>query len=148
VRVGYARLDGVSVEHLRATVLRGLPNIQLADLGASGRLTSLDVWVDARGVIRRMSITGKQSVYVGMINPKHPPKGVKVAGLGKRLAKMKAVRAWLEKADGKLMLELGRAWSGMKPEIQVTAAVITFLDIGQPQVILVPADAIPAYGLG
>ena len=47
MRVGYARLDGVSVEHLRATVLRGLPNIQLADLGASGRLTSLDVWVDA-----------------------------------------------------------------------------------------------------
>jgi len=83
-----------------------------------------------------------------MINPKHLPKGVKVAGLGKRLAKMKAVRAWLEKADGKLMLELGRAWSGMKPEIQVTAAVITFLDIGQPQVILVPAEAIPAYGPG
>jgi hypothetical protein len=60
VRVGTAVVDGVRVEHLRATALESLPVISVMnDLQlrhySHGRITALDVWVDDHDVVRRLA---------------------------------------------------------------------------------------------
>jgi hypothetical protein len=126
VRAGAAVVDGVSVEHLRATSLTGLPAISLPPPFTLGpaRLnhpTALDVWVDDHGVVRRVAWSGMEPV---MIVETHGGTGGPVHMLIKSG----------EIATHKLIKSRGIE----------TSAVVTFLSIGQPQVITVPPNAIPA----
>jgi hypothetical protein len=64
VRVGYQVIGGVRVEQLRATRLAHLPGLDTlaGDARPAGRVTSLDVWVDSHGVIRRLRVTSQKTV--------------------------------------------------------------------------------------
>jgi hypothetical protein len=66
VRVGYQVIAGVRVEQLRATRLARLPGLDAlaGDARPTGRVTSLDVWVDSHGVIRRLRVTSQKTVTV------------------------------------------------------------------------------------
>jgi hypothetical protein len=148
VNAGHTVIDGVAAEHLRATNLTGLPAIQLPDQWRTGRLTALDVWVDSSGVVRRISMTSSQLNYPGTIDLSKVPKNVKVIWLSKHRQKSGLVRAWLKKADGKLQIEVKAGPAGVRPQTQLTTTTVDFRGIGQPQIIRVPAHAIPTYGVG
>lgn len=110
VRVGVAVVDGVRVEHLRATALAALPAISVPYIAQlrSGHVSSLDIWVDDHSVVRRLAWS------------------------------VDAPTAFV--TVGKKVIES----SGNREE----STVVTFRAIGQPQVITVPPNAIPARGLG
>ena len=154
VKVGSGSIDGVAVEHLRATALKGVPDIPLAYLGAGGRLTALDVWVDGKGVVRQMSLSTTQYVHVGASTLgdvlRHLPKNVKIVG-AEHLAKTALVRAWFYIGkNGKIDLVKVRPAPHrlMKTQTQVTTVVVNFTDIGQRQTIKPPPHSIPVYGRG
>jgi hypothetical protein len=110
VRVGAAVVDGVAVEHLRATALAALPAISLPYVAQlrSGHISSLDIWVDDDSVVRRLAWS------------------------------VDAPTAFV--TNGNKVIES----SGNMEE----STVVTFRAIGQPQVINVPPNAIPAGGQG
>jgi hypothetical protein len=54
--IGHEVIDGVPVEHLRATSLTGLKSQLLSLDTADQPLSGLDVWVDGQGVIRAMEL--------------------------------------------------------------------------------------------
>lgn len=152
VKAGDTTMSGVPVEHLHATVLTSLPAIDLPNLWNEGKLTALDVWVDARGVVRKMSLGFDQTLYPGTITLKQLqrlPKGTKVIGLAK-LGKqdLAHIRALVRKSGGKIIIEAEPGGSAVKAQTQLTTVTASFLGIGQRQVIGVPAHAIPTYGLG
>ncbi|HUB41182.1 MAG TPA: hypothetical protein VMA72_20255 [Streptosporangiaceae bacterium] len=152
VKAGETTISGVPVEHLQATVLSGLPAINLPDLWNEGKLTALDVWVDARGVVRKMSLGFDQTLYPGTMSLRQLqrlPKSAKVIGLGKLDKQDRAhIRVLIRKSDGKVVIEAEPGGSAVKPQTQLTTVTASFLRIGQPQAIRVPAHAIPTYGLG
>jgi len=153
VVAGYSTVDGVRLEHLRATQLRGLPAIQLGNATPPGRLTSLNVWADSSGVVHRMSLTTTQAISVGVLNPVQVQKGRHVDPASYR-SKIAAIRRWLRrearKLSGKGLIEfrVGPGKPGVTTQIQSTSMVVNFLDIGQPQVIMVPIHAYLVHGLG
>jgi hypothetical protein len=119
VRLGTAVVDGVRVEHLRATALDSLPVISVMnDLQlrhySYGRITALDVWVDDRDVVRRLAWSSDSPT-------------------------------WFEyKGGGADSAGQVISYGGHMEE----STVATFSAIGQPQVITVPPHAIPTQGLG
>jgi hypothetical protein len=153
VVAGYSTVAGVRLEHLRATRLAGLPAIQLGNATPQGQLTSLNIWADSSGVVHRMSLTTRQTIEVGMLNSKALLREMRVDPAS-RLAKIAAVRRWVEKETkalkGKAMIriEFGSGKSGMTQQTLVTSMTVSFTDIGQPQIIAVPAHAYLTYGLG
>jgi hypothetical protein len=152
VRAGITTVSGVPVEHLHATVLTALPAIDLPNLWNEGKLTTMDVWVDARGVVRKMSLGFDQTLYPGAITLKQLqrlPKGTKVIGLAK-LGKqdLAHIRALVRKSGGKIIIEAEPGGSAVRAQTQLTTVTASFLGIGQRQVIRAPAHAIPTYGLG
>jgi hypothetical protein len=138
VLMGYATIGGIRLAHLRATVLSGLSASPFADLGLTGKLALLDVWVDGHGVVRQMSMTGTESVCVTRFSPKNPPQRARLATIRSLIAVGRCNR-WILATDGR---------PGTTIQLQVSSLVVTFSGIGQPQVIPVPANAIPIYGLG
>ncbi len=110
VQVGMAVVDGVRVEHLRATALAALPAISVPFMAQlrSGHVSSLDIWVDDHSVVRRLALS------------------------------VDAPTAFV--TNGNKVIES----SGNMEE----STVVTFRAIGQPQVINVPLNAIPARGQG
>jgi hypothetical protein len=58
VRVGWQVIGGVRLEHLRATVVTGLPGgLTFAGYRQPGeKLSALDLWVDASGVLHQMKL--------------------------------------------------------------------------------------------
>jgi hypothetical protein len=152
VKAGETTIGGVPVEHLQATVLSGLQAIDLPNLWNEGKLTAMDVWVDASGVVRKMSLGFDQTIYPGTMTLKQLqqlPKGTKVIGLAK-LDKhdLAHIRALVRKSGGKIIIEAEPGGSAVKAQSQLTTVTASFLRIGQRQVIRVPAHAIPTYGLG
>jgi hypothetical protein len=152
---GYSVVDGVRLEHLRATHLSGLPAIQLGSATPSGHLTALDIWADSKGVVHQMSLTTSQATYLGTIslNSLKDLKGVKVIGLARlradKLDGKVRVRAVLWAGHGKRPIIVVQGTEAQaRQQILITRMVVNFLDIGQPQVIKVPAHAIPVFGLG
>jgi len=152
VKAGDTIISGVPVEHLHATVLTGLPAITVPNLWNEGKLTALDVWVDARGVVRKMSLGFNQTLYPGTITLRQLqqlPKGTKVIGLAKLDKQDLAhIRALIRKSGGKIIIEAEPGGSAVTAQTQLTTVTASFLGIGQPRVIRVPAHAIPTYGLG
>ena len=156
VKVGPATLAGVPVEHLRATVTSGLPKVSLPDLWNTGRLTALDVWVDAHGVVRKLTMTASQAEYPGTMSLRELrqlPKGSTVTGW------KYAEQSPLKRARAELKASPGRGGTGkhlqiillpgqVREQTQLTTISVSFGQIGRPQHIRVPANAIPTYGLG
>lgn len=127
VRVGYQVIGGVRVEQLRATRLAHLPGLDALPGQASpiGRVTSLDVWVDGRGVIRRLHLTSQERIST--------PSREKFIQIKKNgVVKVKTEGPRVPVRHG---IERASAW-------------VSFLDIGKPATITAPAHAIPVYGRG
>jgi hypothetical protein len=114
-----AVVDGVRVEHLRATALDSLPVISVINPVQLrhypyGRITALDVWVDDHDVVRRLAWSSDSPT-------------------------------WFEyKGGGPNSAGQVISYGGHMEE----STVATFSAIGQPQVITVPPHAIPTHGLG
>jgi hypothetical protein len=155
VKVGASQLDGVPVEHLRATTVTGLRPVALPDQWHTGKLSALDVWVDGQGVVRKLTMTSSLTLYPGTISLselKKLPKNIKVTGSWKYVEqspvkRAKAVMHATAKGKGKqITIELQPGT--VAPQTQLTTITVRFLGIGQHQVIHVPAHAIPTYGRG
>jgi hypothetical protein len=146
--MGHTTIGGIRLAHLRATVLSGLPASPFADLGLSGKLASLDVWVDGHGVVRQMSVTGTESVAVTRVIPKHPGQRIKLTGPASHDARLVTTRDLIAAGRSKMWILAKNGRPSTTIQLQVSSLVVTFSGIGQPQVIPVPAHAIPTYGLG
>jgi hypothetical protein len=144
VRIGYATVDGVKVAHLQATDLAGLPSLQLGNDTPDGRLTSLDIWADSTGVVRRMTITTSQTEHVSQgylrLLPAHATGQLKA--LRKRYRHVTVVA----RKSGKLIVEVQTGPARTRADS--TSVVVSFLDIGQPQVIRPPAHAYETHAVG
>lgn len=140
VRVGYQVIGGVRVEQLRATRLGHLPGLGAVPGEARpiGWVTSLDVWVDSHGVVRRMHLTSQKHVY------EYIPKSY-----GKKLieARKNGLRVMLKvPKNGRLRGRMVRV--PVPHDIERASAWVSFLDIGKPETLTAPAHAIPVYGRG
>jgi hypothetical protein len=125
VRVGYQVIDGIRVEQLRATRLAHLPGLDAlpGEAAPIGRVTSLEVWVDSHGVIRQLHLTSQLNVTTS------------------------SRKKYLVKENGTVKEKLGPP-GPVRHGIERASASVSFLDVGQPQAITVPAHAIPVYGHG
>ena len=148
VLVGHATIGGVRLTHLRATVLSGLPSSPFAGLGLSGKLASLDVWVDSHGVVHQMSMTGTEPVAVTTFIPQHPGQRIKLTGPASHDARLVTTRDLIAAGRSKMWILAKNGRPSTTVQLQVSSLVVIFSGVGQPQVIPVPAHAIPTYGLG
>ena len=151
---GTTVLDGVTVTRLTATNTSGLPTLNSPDIWPAGTISALTIWVDGRGVVRQVMVTGTQVERIGML--------VAGAAAGRKLTQFQARVRDLERRDHlapaqAMMREkssvLGRELRkehlvGVRTEADVTTMTIRFTGIGQPQVIEAPAHAILTYGRG
>jgi hypothetical protein len=151
---GSSVLDGVRVTRLTATRTSGLPTLNSPNIWPAGTISALTIWVDSRGVVQQVMVTGTQTERIGML--------VSGPAAGRKLAQFHARVRDLEKRDHlapaqAIMREkasvLGRALRkehlvGTKTEADVTTMTIRFTGIGQPQVIKAPPHAIKVYGRG
>jgi len=132
VRVGTAVVDGVSVEHLRATALDSLPVIPVLYFyklqpQPYGHITALDVWVDEHDVVRRLAWSSDSPTWFDF--------KVLSAGAGQPVQCSAAVPN-----PACQVISYGGH--------QYESTVVTFSAIGQPQQITVPPNAIPTRGPG
>jgi hypothetical protein len=125
VRVGFQVIGGVRVEQLRATRLGHLPGLGAlpGDAAPIGPVTSLNVWVDSRGVIRQLHLTSRKPVTTG---GRQKFFVIKNGHVTVKLGPSVPVRHGFERAS---------AW-------------VSFLDVGQAETITAPAHAVPVYGRG
>jgi hypothetical protein len=144
VRVGYTAVDGVRVAHLHATDVSGLPSLQLGNDTPDGQLTSLDIWADSTGVVRRMTVTTSQTEHVSQGFLRLLP--ANATGELKALRKRYRHVTVMARKSGKLIVEVKTGPA--KTRIDTTDVVVSFLDIGQPQVIRAPAHSYHTYGRG
>jgi len=135
-RAGQQMLGGLRVEQLRATDLQHLARLtHLPGVQPGERVTSLDVWADGSGVVRRMSLVFQGTVGIWTFH------GSKQARA--ELVQIKRTRpAELRSA----MRKLGAATE--RTEATQTDLTVSFLDIGGRQVITVPPHAVTVYGRG
>jgi hypothetical protein len=146
VRIGAAIVDGVQVEHLRATSLAGLAVIALPFVQAGGQVTALDVWVDRAGVVRQLSVSVSRQVTVVALRSESSPKVVHLTTPGQQAAPQLVPTA--NPARKQAALNAAGDSADAQTETQTTTSTVTFLDIGQPQVITAPTNAIPVDGRG
>ena len=153
-REGTSVLAGVPVTKLAATNVRGLPSLNSPDIWPAGAISALTIWVDGRGVVRQVTVTGMQTVQVGTLSSG--------ATVRHQLAQFLAGVRALEKHDHLRPAQaverekfsvLGRELRKrhleiVRTEADVTTMTIRFTSIGQPQVIKPPAHAIRVYGRG
>ena len=153
-REGTSVIGGVRVTRLTATNVTGLPTLNSPDIWPAGAISALTIWVDGNGVVRQVTVTGKQDVRVGMLAPG--------AGVRRELAQFLAGVRDLEKREHLAPAQaierekfsvIGRDLRQrhlevVKTEADVTTMTIRFTGIGQPQIIRAPAHAIRVYGRG
>lgn len=130
--IGYQTADGVRLEHLRATDVSGMTSLMatLPEVMPGERVTALDLWVDATGVVHRLTVELAGTIRVYHFQLKHTMKNGRVS--------FRVVEA------------PARNGSGVKATVQAlsTSVSVTFLHIGQPEVITAPKDATNVYGHG
>ena len=152
--LGYQVIDGIRLKHLRATDfshLRGLSS--LPDLQPGARVTALEVWVDGRSVVHRLSLTAEaiHTVYpIGTENVRKTRHGRLIFTVPDQ-AVAAALRAKLKRGPAWQHWTIRVAPTGAGAphhEVQVTALTVAFSGIGQPQHITAPAHAIAQYGRG
>ncbi len=127
VRVGYQVIGGVRVEHLRATRLGHLPGLSAlpGDAAPIGRVTSLNVWVDSHGVIRRMHVTSQMHVTTN-----------------------RRKEFFVVKKNGTFKVKKVGPPVPVRHGVERASAWISFLNIGQPQKVTAPTHSIPVYSHG
>jgi hypothetical protein len=152
--VGYQVIDGIRVKHLRATDLRHLPSLgMLSEYSAGPHVLSLDVWVDARSVVHRLSLTTSaiHTVYpAGSYNMRRTRHGRMIVTVPNK-AVAASLKAKMKKAPASEHITIRIAPPGAaapRHEVQVTALTVTFSGIGQPQRITAPAHAIQQFARG
>jgi hypothetical protein len=152
--VGHQVIDGVPVKVLRATDLRHLPRLgMLSEYSAGPHVLSLEVWVDAHGVVHRLSLTSQaiSEVYpVSAENVRHKAHRPLIFTVPDR-AMAASLRAKLHRQPGgtRVIIRVAPPGSGAPHrEVQVTMLTVTFSAIGQPQRITAPAHAIGQFGRG
>jgi hypothetical protein len=178
VRAGYQVVDGVRLEHLRATQVSRLPR-DLTSIGvpAAGEVTSrdgsiqrvwlaaLDVWVDGHGVVRRIQISSGETDTAPVFTITRDRNG--------RTTVQRLIRAFRIAPHGKLAEEICIEGTVNRPqkiwhescqkveeslgnvsehlvvaERSKTVVSVSFLDIGKPQTIAAPQHAVPVHGQG
>ena len=152
--VGYQVIGGVRVKELRATDLSHLPALgRLGDFVPGPHVTSLEVWVDRHGVVRRLSLTSVATHKVWSVsayNMRHKPHGPLIVTMPNKAiaAKLKGKLHRAPRAP-RIIIRIAPPGTGASHrEVQVTRLTVTFSAIGQPQRITAPAHAIPVYGQG
>jgi hypothetical protein len=120
---------------------------------AGGRVTSLEVWVDGRGVVHRLSLTSEQVIMrypAGAYNFRIRPGGPLIYTVPTKVIAAQ-LRAKLHKIHGGRRVRIVVATPGYRAPrrtVQVSRLTVTFSAIGQPQRITVPAHSTPVYGRG
>ena len=152
--VGYQVIGGVHVKELRATDLSHLPGLgRLGDFAPGRHVTSLEVWVDGRGVVHRLGLTSvatSKAYSISAENFHHGRHGSLIFTVPDKAIAAK-LKAKLYKAPGgrRIIIRVAPRGSGAAHrEVQVTRLTVTFSAIGQPQRITAPAHAISVYGQG
>ena len=152
--VGYQIIGGVRVKELRATDLSHLPGLgMLGDFAPGPHVTSLEVWVDRHGVVRRLGLTSVTTYQVWSVrayNMRHRPHGPLIVTVPNKAMAAK-LKGKLHRAPGapRTVIRVAPPGSGASHrEVQVSRLTVTFSAIGQPQRITAPAHAIPVYGQG
>ena len=152
--VRYQVISGVRVKKLRATDPSHLPGLgRLGDFAPGPHVMSLEVWVDARGVVHRLSLTSEQisKVYpISAENIRHRPHGPLIFTVPNKAMAAK-IRAKLYRAPGgrRIVVRVAPPGAGAPHrEVQVTVLTVTFSGIGRPQRITAPAHAVDQYGQG
>lgn len=149
---GRAVLDGVAVTKLTATDPARLPALSSSRLWPAGSITSLTLWVDASGVVRRLAASSTQLVH-GVVASAFAWKRsllhrvfLRVERLVRQMGRGKALRVLRNSPLGRKAARLHL----LAPQlIRVDNRVmVTFSGIGQPQVIRVPAGAITIRSVG
>jgi hypothetical protein len=153
--VGYQVIGGVRVKELRATELSHLPpqGRLVGVFAAGGHVTSLEVWVDGRGIVHRLSLTSERINKVWSIsaeNMRRGPHGALIVTVPNKAMAAK-LKGKLYRAHGapRVIIRVAPPGSGASHrEVQITRLTVTFSAIGQPQHITAPAHAIAQYGQG
>jgi hypothetical protein len=152
--LGYQVVDGVRLNHLRATDLSHLRGLStLPDLQPGAHVTALEVWVDGHSVVHRLSLTAQtiNTVYpASSYNIRRTRHGRLIITVPNK-AMAATLHAKLKKAHTRQHMTIRIAPPGAaapRHEVQVTALTVTFSGIGQPQRITAPAHAIAQYGRG
>jgi hypothetical protein len=177
VRAGYQVVDGVRLEHLRATQVsrlpRGLTSIGVPAVGRTTYrdgsierdwLTALDVWVDGHGVVRRIQIissgTNTAPVFTitrernGRTTVQRLIRALRITG-GKPAREVciegtvnRPQKIWHESCQ-KVDESHGNVTEHrVVDERSQTVVSVSFLDIGKPQAITAPQHAVPIHGQG
>ena len=152
---GYQVIGGVRVKELRATDLSHLPGQGrlVGAFAAGGRVLSLEVWVDGRGVVHRLGLTSvatSKAYSISAENFHHGRHGSLIFTVPDKAMAAK-LRGKLYRAHGapRIIIRVAPPGSGAPHrEVQVTRLTVTFSAIGQPQRITAPAHAISVYGQG
>jgi hypothetical protein len=151
---GTSVLDGVKVTKLTATRTTGLPTLNSPSIWPTGTITALTIWVDGSGVVRQITVTGRQEVAVVSFpgNPGAQQRLRQFMAAVRKLAKkdhLGPAQAMERVKSSVLGRELRRHHQEIvRPEASVMTMTIQFTGIGQPQVIKAPAHAIKVYGRG
>jgi len=152
--VGYQVIGGVWVKELRATDLSHLPAVgRLGDFAPGPHVTSLVVWVDRHGVVRRLSLTSVATHKVWSVsayNMRHNAHGLLIVTVPNKAIAAK-LKGKLHRAPGapRIIIRIAPPGSDASHrEVQVTRLTVTFSAVGEPQRITAPAHAIPVYGQG
>jgi hypothetical protein len=145
--VGAQTIGGLRLTELRATDLSQLPSLgTMPDIQPGEQITSLEVWVDPHGVVHRMSISLQQTMIVYPLNGL-PGRLKSLIRKDARAITLQKIEVLLRRHD-RLHPAQGADASGGRREVQVTQLTVSFLDIGQRQLITAPAHSIPVYALG
>jgi hypothetical protein len=138
--IGYQTISGMRMEELRATAPGSLPDLgDMPDVQPGEQVTDLRVWVDSRGVVHRMALSLRA---VNIVFPVELPRVV----AGKKTVTLQKL--------GKLIWEYRLGHPGIRSagrgqrQVQTTTLTVSFMDIGQREVITAPAHSIPQFGLG
>jgi len=177
VRAGYQVVDGVRLEHLRATQVSRLPR-GLTSIGvpAAGRttspdgsiervwLTALDVWVDGHGVVRRIQISSGETntapVFTitrdhnGQVTEQRLIRAFRITR-GKSVTEVciegtvnRPQQMWRESCQKVEESHSNVTEHRVVAERSKTVVSVSFLDIGKPQAITAPQHAVPVHGQG
>jgi hypothetical protein len=151
---GYQSIGGVRLKELRATDLSHLPSLSaLPDVGPGERVTSLTVWVDGHGVVRRMALTSARTIAVYPFWANHVSRtanGTMIVTVPTK-AMAADLRAKLKREHGhpRMIIHVASVGPGaLRHEVDATSLTVSFSQIGQPQRITVPRHAIQQFGRG
>ena len=125
--LGRESVDGVELSHLRATTPGSIGKLGIPDI--TGTVTSFDVWVDSNNVVRKMAVSSSSGVGISCSavpgSSSSPPVTINV-----------------NTPSG---TKVGASCSTTTLDSTIE---VQFADLGSPQAITAPSDAIDQQGVG